>query len=324
MGTNSVEEIRQIHQTFELLSNGIQTMQPQHEFLLGSPLTEQAAVICLDRKIADMERLTNKLINITSHNAYFLLRISITTPRLIFFLRGTPMWKNIGGLKRYDDSLKSSLETILNINLSQLAWHESSLPIKRGGLGINHASEIALPCFLSSIYGVSDLLDQLLSVHHRHIDPAKDETEESWRGVFGYMPPEHLRHMQKMWELFRINNKVALIENSLDKPVEKARFLANSSHEAGSWLTSLPSPQLGTHLENEEFRISVSLRLGLPILQPHVCVCGDKVDQYARHGLSRLYAKGTRPRHESVNNIFLRALKWAEIPCRLEPPGCFR
>lgn len=103
---------------------------------------------------------------------------------------------------------------------------------------------------------------------------------------------------------------------------DKARVLANSSEEAGAWLRALPSPQIGTHMSNDEFRVSISLRLGLPILQPHKCVCGTKVDEYAKHGLSCSIAAGTKARHEEGNNILQRSLKSAEIPSTREPPGC--
>ena len=99
-----------------------------------------------------------------------------------------------------------------------------------------------------------------------------------------------------------------------------ARFLANQREETGAWLQAIPSPQLGTYLNNDEFRIAVSLRLGLSIVQPHRCVCGSKVDATARHGLSCTKALGTRPRHESVNDLIQRALKSAEIPSICEHP----
>ena len=114
------------------------------------------------------------------------------------------------------------------------------------------------------------------------------------------------------------------MKHSLKKPIDKARFLANSSQESGAWLHCLPSPQLGTHLNNEEFRISVGLRLVAAIVQPHKCKCKSKVDKFGRHGLSCSKASGTLPRHGSVNDIFQRAFTTAEIPCKREPLGCSR
>src|ERR1700744_1257702 len=140
LGEYSAEQKNEIMRMFENVSPGIQEIQENNAFLLGSPLTDQSAIVCLDRKINDLKKMTNKLKNISAHSAYFLLRMSITTPRLIFFLRGNPMWRNISGLQRHDEALKESLEKILNVNLNHHSWFESSLPIKKGGIGIRHST----------------------------------------------------------------------------------------------------------------------------------------------------------------------------------------
>lgn len=178
LGNYTTSQKIQIIHKFQNICPDIQEMEISNAFLLGSPLTEQAATVCLDRKIQDLKRFTEKLKHISAHSAFFLLKVSITTPRLIFFLRGNPMFRNHAGLENYDDVLKESLETILNIQLTPRAWSESSLPIKYGGIGIRHATEIALPCFLSSIYEVSDMLDKLLPEPYRQVDPAMLEAEE--------------------------------------------------------------------------------------------------------------------------------------------------
>ena len=51
-----------------------------------------------------------------------------------------------------------------------------------------------------------------------------------------------------------------------------------SSSESGAWLGALPVPSLGTKLDNESLRIALGLRLGVPIVVGHTCVCGSKVD----------------------------------------------
>lgn len=171
---------------------------------------------------------------------------------------------------------------------------------------------------------MSDLLDELLLEPYRLLDPVVSDAEGNWCNTHGNLPNENLRKIQRVWESNEIENKIAAINESLSKNHDKARILANSICESGAWLQALPSPQLGTHLSNEEFRIAVSLRLGSPIVQPHICICGDRVTKYAHHGLSCSKAKGTRSRHASVNDLIHRALKSAEIPSILEPPGCSR
>ena len=119
-------------------------------------------------------------------------------------------------------------------------------------------------------------------------------------------------------------SKIDSINSSLEKKSDMARFKANSVRESGAWLHALPSPQLGTHLSTDEFRVALSLRLGSPIVRPHVCVCGEKVNQYGHHGLSCAKANGTNPRHADGNKILQRALKTGGVPAILEPPGCSR
>src|SRR6201996_3598956 len=120
----------------------------------------------------------------------------------------------------------AAIKTILNVELTPRAWAESSLPIKMGGIGIRHATEMALPCFLSPIYEVSNLLDKLLSEPYRQIDPARLEAEDIWCEKFVELPHFDLRNIQKIWESNIVNTKIESIKNSLEKPADKARILA--------------------------------------------------------------------------------------------------
>jgi hypothetical protein len=56
---------------------------------------------------------------------------------------------------------------------------------------------------------------------------------------------------------------------STDK--DQARLLALQEKESGAWLHALPSTNLGTLLDNQCFRISICLRLGIPMCVPHPC-----------------------------------------------------
>lgn len=174
------------------------------------------------------------------------------------------------------------------------------------------------------MYNVETLLDQLFTEPYRQLAQSKAEAEEHWCQKFGSLPKENVRMHQRSWEVIEIDHKITQLEDSLHDEKDTARFLANSFEETGAWLQALPSPQLGTHLSDDEFHIAVSLRLGSAIVQPHRCICGSKVDKLGRHGLSCIKAAGTRSRHESVNDLIQRALKSAEIPSIREPPGCSR
>ena len=100
--------------------------------------------------------------------------------------------------------------------------------------------------------------------------------------------------------------------------------MASLKPESSCWLQALPSRSLGTLLENNCFRISVALRLGLNICKPHTCVCGGQVNENGIHGLSCKKSAGRHPRHQEINNIICRALQTAKIPSALEPVGMCR
>ena len=84
-------------------------------------------------------------------------------------------------------------------------------------------------------------------------------------------------------------------------------------------------PSLGLHLDDETVRVSVALRLGAPICQPHRCrSCGRTVTPLGLHGLSCLKSAGRHPRHAHLNDVVRRSLSSAGFPAVLEPVGLDR
>jgi hypothetical protein len=74
--------------------------------------------------------------------AYILIKNCLFIPKFNFLLRTTPFWKFSNYVNSIDSSLKSCLERILNLRLTDLEWRQSTLPIKFGGLGIRRISDI--------------------------------------------------------------------------------------------------------------------------------------------------------------------------------------
>ena len=103
------------------------------------------------------------------------------------------------------------------------------------------------------------------------------------------------------------------------------RLLAATCKESGAWLNALPISSLGLRVDDTKLRISMSLRLGLPLCRSHTCQhCGAEVSQSATHGLSCKRSAGRHYRHSAVNDIIHRALVAAHVPSRLEPLGLYR
>jgi hypothetical protein len=94
---------------------------------------------------------------------YTLIKNCLFIPKFNFLLKITSFCKFSNYVNSIDSSLKSSLERILNLRLTDLQWCQSTSLIRFGGLGIRRISDICLPAFLSSIHGVKKLISQLLN-----------------------------------------------------------------------------------------------------------------------------------------------------------------
>lgn len=98
--------------------------------------------------------MVSRLNDLQSHYALYLLKTCFTVPKLIYFMRTTPSWKIENVIDSVDTELKEALISILNIQLDENQWTQSSLLVRFGGLGIRRLRDISLPAFLPSTHGV--------------------------------------------------------------------------------------------------------------------------------------------------------------------------
>ena len=106
--------------------------------------------------------------------------------------------------------------------------------------------------------------------------------------------------------------------------IKKARILANVSEYSGSLLNVLLCSSLETLLDYQSFRVSIALRLSLPICHPHSCVCGKFLDKFERHGLDGKFSFGRKCRQETINDLIKRSLSTCGFLAIREPTGFSR
>lgn len=144
-----------------------------------------------------------------------------------------------------------------------------------------------------------------------------NEALEEWKHLNETTPSDCNR--QKNWD--KINVK-RIIDNELLLTTTKdiARFKALQCKESNSWLKAIPSPNIGTLLDNNTLRICVGLRLGTPLCRPHICICGTQVTEFGIHGLSCQKSAGRDARHTELKNIISQSLSTINFPSLLQPP----
>jgi hypothetical protein len=129
---------------FQNLAPGIKICDRGSLSLLGSPIFDQGFKNTVEKTIITVENLLNKAELLSRHVAYTLIKNCLFIPKFNFLLT-TPFWKFSNYVNSIDSSLKSSLERIRNLRLTDLHWCQSTLPIRFGGLGIRRISDICLP-----------------------------------------------------------------------------------------------------------------------------------------------------------------------------------
>ena len=103
--------------------------------LLGSPLLPGVGVDeVIAAKREELQTLASRLPLMPAHDSLYLLRNVVTTARLIYTLRTAPCTRSME-LHHYDNVVRSSLSTTLNVELTDDAWMQASLPVRWGCWG---------------------------------------------------------------------------------------------------------------------------------------------------------------------------------------------
>ena len=89
-----------------------------------------------------------------------------------------------------------------------------------------------------------------------------------WIELFGSPSPQgSARGKQRHWDPAAVAHSRAVLDEECTSPSDKARLLASRDPRGGDWLQALPISSCGLRVDDDSFRIAVSLPLGLQDLQ---------------------------------------------------------
>jgi len=289
--------------------------------LLGAPLSLCGTNKVLKDSREKLSQVTERLVKLSAHEAFFLLKNSLAIPRLQYLLRTAPCFLS-SEILHLEEEVKNTLSRVLNLRLDREAWIQASLPVRWGGIGVRSASTLAPSAFLASAFSASSLVATLLSESHIiPLDTSIEAATAQWTHMAGVAIPLAQGQGQVAQRVLD-DGICSAISNELISqagPVVRARLLASLTPGSGSWLQALPSSNLGLRLGNNELRIAVGLRIGCPLVRPHVCVCGSEVDSNGHHGLACCKSAGRHRRHALANDVLVRAVRSVDVHAELEP-----
>jgi hypothetical protein len=119
------------------------------------------------------------------------------------------------------------------------------------------------------------------------------------------LPPTS--QLQRVWDDQCCKLQVETLLDVATDHVVRARLLAACSPGSGDWLDALHLSSAGLKLDNATTRIAAGLRLGAPVVQPHVSVRGPTATVGGHHGLSCRHGSGRHARHMQLKDLLCRA-----------------
>lgn len=303
---------------------GFALLEPIDAELLGAPLfVGRHLDKTLDKKVDDLKRAASRLPKLQAHDGLLILKNALSAPKLIYILRTSPCSGN-QALVEFDATLRTSLTTIANCSLSDIAWTQATLPVSKGGLGIRSVAALAPSAYLASAAATRDL--QLRLLPSDLIDGELDRALTIWSSRLSQPnPPVLLNAMrQAAWDAPVVAETVDTISRQIKDPYHMARWKAALDPHSGDWLNALPISSIGLRLNDEAVRVGVGIRLGSNLCTPHSCTCGELVDARGTHGLACRRNKGRLVRHSLLNDVVHRTLTKAGFPALKEPAGLLR
>lgn len=310
-----------VHDFVDTTLPGCRLVPMEEAELLGSPIGAVAIQLHLDSLLAKFNLMASRLATLDAHSGFFLLRNCFSMPKFLFTLRTCPTFTNAVQLDAIDQAISNALSLVLNVHLNELKLKQVFLPIAMGGLGIGSTVQLSSSAFLSSLNSCHQLITDIFGLY----PPPHPSTEAAlahWRNVSSAVLPSNPTKQRNWSTPVYTRARTELMESSDN--IDLARLKGCACPGSGDWLNCLPSSTLGLHLNDEQLRIAVCMRLGCAVSSQHTCVCSAVSDAQGIHALSCHKSRGRHSRHARINDIIARSLTAAGLPCRLEPCGLCR
>ena len=257
LGNCTESSKKRIKVPFDEICTGIKVDDRENLEILGSPMGASARRDLLNKKMIELQRLSEVVTKLDAHYGFYLLKNCFSLPKLLYFLRTSPCFEELVLLQQYDSIIRNSLSKICNVNFNESSYTQAILPVSKGGIGIASASQIALPAFLASATGAKCALSCILPEDYN--DASFEKALNLWL-TKANLPEAPSDFIQNHWTSPLSDTTFDQLITDLD--VENVKRLNAYQDPFGSaWLNVVPSKNLGLKLTDQQLRISLSLRL---------------------------------------------------------------
>ena len=218
-------------------------------------------------------------------------------------------------LARFDIVVRNGLESVLNIQMSDMQWLQAYLPVREIGLDVRSVISLAPSAFLASALNTRSLQNEPIP----HIASLSDADFDTCMAPWSEFSLRDLvtgvgADKQWIWDSMVVDKMKGHLFSLCETHLDTTRILAASALHAGDWLHVTPSANCGLFLKNKEVRIAVGVRLGAPACITYDCACGMTVDRLGLHCFSCKKCPGRYTRHSLLNDVVWRSFQQSQDP----------
>ena len=248
--------------------------------------------------------------------AFTLLRVCGSFCRLAHIARSTPPSLSSDPLQIFDMAVKECFATCSALDLTEHAWQQAQLGLRYGGLGLRSLALHACAAYIASISssGFADVDNQHLKYTVSTFNGLVSTQDTILIGSTVDSPiPQKALSFKIDTEQFR-----ALLDSS--SPANKGRLLSASASHASSWLSVVPSVELGLHLDPHEFCVGIRWWLGLDISRGLSCsLCPNTaLDLLGHHAVTCKKGGDVVTRHNQLRDVFVDFCHQAHLGVHVE------
>eukprot|EP00731_Ephydatia_muelleri_P016004 Em0009g428a len=248
--------------------------------------------------------------------ALILLRLCGAFCKLVHLARATPSTLTSKVFALIDDDIRMTFCRCIGVDMSDTAWQQAQLSPSRGGLGFwslsRHSSAAFISSLCSSGFGLqsSHHLSQAIETFNSLVSPADAVSVESL--LTSSVSQKYLSG--------KLDDRVFNILLNSSSVADKARLLSVSSPHAASWLSVVPSENLGLHLDPPVFQVAIKWWLGLDTSEGSQCaLCpGSTLDHRGHHAVTCKYGGDVVSRHNRIRDILVETCRRAHIGVKVE------
>ena len=214
--------------------------------------------------------------------------------------QSTPPSLSSDPLQIFDMAVKECFATCSALDLTEHAWQQAQLGLRYGDLGLR---SLACAAYIASISssGFADVDNQHLKHAVSTFNGLVSSQDTILIGSTVDSPiPQKALSFKIDTEQFR-----ALLDSS--SPANKARLLSASASHAFSWLSVVPSIELGLHLDPHEFCVGIRWWLGLDTSRGLSCsLCPNTaLDLLGHHAVTCKKGGDVVTRHNRLRDVFV-------------------